>query len=127
MLVGEELTSRGQELGASVRDTVRPPQSTDVQHTLSGFVGPLGRMLLLSSGLLLALQGELDAPPAPGHAPSARPVEPDAPAPPQWDAPSPSLYGQVRAALETPIVNTIWRQLASRCSLSMRGRRSRPT
>ena len=38
---------------------------------------------------------------------------PQQPAPSQWDAPSPELYGQIRAALDTPIVNTIWRQLAA--------------
>ena len=112
VLEGDELKAGGKELGASVRDVVQPPEQEEVRQTLSTFVGPLGRMLLLSSGLLLALTGELDAPPAPGHAPPARTVEPEEPAPSQWDAPSPALYGQIRAALETPVINTVWRRLA---------------
>ncbi len=113
VLDGDELKSSGEELGASVRDVVTPPEQEQVRKTLSDFVGPLGRMLLLSSGLLLALRGELDAPPAPGEAPAARPVEPDQPAPSQWDAPAPALYGALRAALNTPMINTIWRKLAA--------------
>ena len=113
VLDGEALSAAGQELGASVRKVVRPPEQEELRATLTQFVGPLGRMLLLSAGLLLALAAELGAPPAPGSPPPARPVEPEKPAPSQWDAPSPELYGQVRAALDTPIVNTIWRQLAA--------------
>jgi hypothetical protein len=113
VLDGDALGTAGQELAASVREAVLPPGQEQVRQTLAQFVGPLGRMLLLASGLLLALQGELEAPPAPGQAPPARPVEPDQPAPSQWDAPSPALYGQIRAAMDTPIVNTIWRQLAA--------------
>jgi len=113
VLDGNELKTSGQELGASVRDVVQPPEQEQVRQTLAAFVGPLGRMLLLSSGLLLALHGELDAPPAPGAAPAGRPVEPGQPAPSQWDAPAPALYGALRAALDTPLVNTIWRKLAA--------------
>jgi hypothetical protein len=117
VLDGDALPSAGQQLGASVREVVQPPDQEDVRQSLAQFVGPLGRMLLLSGGLLLALQGELDAPSAPGQAPPARPVEPEQPAPSQWDAPSPELYGQIRGALDTPIVNTIWRQLAGKGQL----------
>ena len=113
MLDGDELPAAGTALGESVRDVVAPPEQAEVRATLARFVGPLGRMLLLSCGLLLALQDELDAPPAPGQAPPARAVEPDEPAPSQWDAPSPDLYGRIRAELRTPIVNTIWRTLAA--------------
>jgi hypothetical protein len=123
VLDGDALETAGQELGASVRDVVQPPEQEEVRQTLAQFVGPLGRMLLLSSGLLRALQGELEAPPAPGQAPPVRPVEPDQPAPSQWDAPSPALYGEIRAALDTPIINTIWRQWPRRASSSRRGRR----
>lgn len=98
VLDGNELKTSGHELGASVRDIVQPPEQEQVRQTLAAFVGPLGRMLLLSSGLLLALHGELDAPPAPGDAPAGRPVEPGQPAPSQWDAPAPALYGALRAA-----------------------------
>jgi hypothetical protein len=113
VLDGDELEQSGQELGASVRDVVRPPDQEQVRETLAQFVGPLGRMLLLSSGLLLALEGELDGPPAPGHALPVRPVQPDQPAPSPWDAPAPRLYGEIRAALNTPVINTIWRKLAA--------------
>ena len=113
LLDGDALPAAGAALGESVRDAVTPPESAEVRATLAQFVGPLGRMLLLSAGLLLALQGELDAPPAPGQAPPARPVEPEEPAPSQWDAPSPELYGRIRADLRTPLINTIWRQLAA--------------
>lgn len=113
VLDGEELKRSAKELGASVRDVVQPPGQEQVRQTLASFVEPLGRMLLLSSGLLLALDGELDAPPTPGDAPAVRPVEPDEPAPSQWDAPAPELYGAIRAALDTPMINTIWRTLAA--------------
>jgi hypothetical protein len=113
VLDGDELKASGQELAASVQDVVQPPEQEQVRQTLATFVGPLGRMLLLSSGLLLAIEGELDGPPAPGAAPAARPVEPDQPAPSQWEAPAPALYGALRAALDTPMVNTIWRTLAA--------------
>jgi hypothetical protein len=126
VLDGAALQRSGQELAASVRDVVQPPAEQEVQQALDTFVGPLGRMLLLSSGLLLALEGGLDAPPAPGNAPATRPVEPDAPAPAQWDAPSPALYGEIRAALETPVVNTIWRQLAAKGQLEQAWSALRP-
>ena len=113
VLDGDELPASGQQLAASVRDAVRPPEQEQVRQTLAAFVGPIGRMLVLSSGLLLALDGELDAPPAPGERPATRPVEPDRPAPSQWEAPAPSAYGEIRRALDTPMVNTIWRRLAA--------------
>ena len=68
VLDGNELKTSGQEVGASVGDVVQPPEQEQVRQTLAAFVGPPGGMLLLSSGLLLGLHGELDAPPAPGHA-----------------------------------------------------------
>jgi hypothetical protein len=113
VLDGHELAQRGQELAASVQDVVRPPEQEEVRQTLAAFVDPLGRMLLLSAGLLLALKGELQAPPSPAAPPPARPVRPEQPAPSQWDAPAALLYGQIRAALDTPIINTIWRRLAA--------------
>jgi hypothetical protein len=117
VLDGDALEAAGHDLGASVRDVVQPPAQQEVRETLAQFVGPLGRMLLLSSGLLLALHGELDAPSAPGQAPPPRSVEADQPPPSQWDAPWPKLYGCIRAALDTPIVNTIWRELAAKGQL----------
>ena len=113
LLDGDELPAAGAALGESVRGAVTPPDAAEVRETLAQFVGPLGRMLLLSAGLLLALQDELDAPPAPGQAPPARAVEPEQPAPSQWEAPSAELYGRIRADLRTPLINTIWRKLAA--------------
>jgi len=118
VLDGDTLTQRADQLGASVRDTVEPPAQQQVRATLARFVGPLGRMLLLSSGLLLALRGELDAPAAPGQAPPAQPARPDSPAPSQWEAAAPEVYGQIRAALDTPMVNSIWRKLAAEGQLA---------
>ena len=117
LLDGEALPAAGAALAESVRDAVTPPEQAEVRTTLARFVGPLGRMLLLSCGLLLALQDELGAPPAPGQAPPPRPVEPNEPVPSQWDAPAPELYGRIRAELRTPVVNTIWRQLAAQGQL----------
>lgn len=118
VLDGDALTQRADLLVASVRDTVTPPVQPEVRAALAGFVGPLGRMLLLSGGLLLALRGELDAPAAAGKIPPAQKVRPDGPAPSQWDAAAPELYGQIRAALDTPLVNSIWRQLAAEGKLA---------
>lgn len=112
VMEGEAFRGLAGGLAESVRDAASPPDDAEVRAGLAAFVGPLGRMLLLSAGLLLALDGELDAPPAPGRAPEPRPVRPDRPAPSAWDAPAPELYGQIRAALETPLVNSIWRSLA---------------
>ncbi|MCZ2858089.1 hypothetical protein [Blastococcus sp. VKM Ac-2987] len=106
--------STAQQLVTSVRDVARAPGDADVRAGLAQFAGPLSRMLLLAGGLRLALAGELDLPPAPGDAPAPRPVEPRAPAPSTADAPAPQLYGEISAALETPIVNSIWRSLAGR-------------
>lgn len=108
----EGFRSTAQELSGSVRDAARPPEQDDVRAALAEFVGPLGRMLLLSAGLLAAVRGELDGEPASPEAPPVRPVRPDRPVPTAWDAPAPRRYGEIRAALETPLVNSIWRQLA---------------
>ncbi|SEL13104.1 hypothetical protein SAMN04515665_108179 [Blastococcus sp. DSM 46786] len=101
-----------QNLLTSAREITTPPADADVRGALAGFTGPLSRMLLLAAGLRLALDGELHAPPAPGQALEARPVRPASPAPSPADAPAPELYGQIRAALDTPVVNSIWRSLA---------------
>ena len=104
--------SAAEELSASVRDAARPPEQEEVRAVLAGFVGPLGRMLLLSAGLLAAVRGELDGEPASPDAPPVRPVRPERLVPTAWEAPAPRRYGEIRAALETPLVNSIWRQLA---------------
>jgi hypothetical protein len=105
------------ELADSVRDVSTPPGDPEVRQTLSQFVAPLGRMLLLSSGLLLALDGRLDVAAAPGNAPSPRSAEPEQQQPSQWQASAPALYGEIRAALQTPVINTIWRTLAGKGQL----------
>lgn len=114
VLSNASFDSSAQQLVSSVREVTRPPDDADVRAGLAEFAGPLSRMLLLSAGLRLALDGELDLPSAPGDAPATRPVEPRNPAPSPSDAPAPQLYGEIRAALETPIVNSIWRSLAGR-------------
>jgi hypothetical protein len=102
------------DLVSSVRDAARAPADGDVRGALAEFAGPLSHMLLLAAGLQIALDGELDAPPPAGQAPEPRPVRPRNPAPSPQDAPAPGLYGRIRAGLETPIVNSIWRSLAGR-------------
>lgn len=106
--------SAAQQLVASVRGTAEPPADDEVRAALAEFAAPLSRMLLLAAGLRLALDGELAAPTASGQGPHARPVRPRDPAPSPHDAPAPSLYGQIRAALDTPLVNSVWRSLAGR-------------
>ena len=54
-------------LASSVRTAAAPPSDGEVCSALAGFVAPLSRMLLLAAGLRLALEGSLDAPPAPGR------------------------------------------------------------
>jgi hypothetical protein len=119
VLDSDALTQRSDHLSASVHDIATPPEQPEVRAALARFVGPLSRMLLLSGGLLLALRGELDTPAAPGNTPPAQTPRPDNPAPSQWDAAAPELYGQIRAALETPLINSIWRQLAADGQLGM--------
>lgn len=114
VLPTDEFRSAAGDLVTSVHDVARPPDDAGVRAALAGFAGPLSRMLLLAAGLRLALDGELDLPAAPGHAPAPRLVRPRDPAPSPADAPAPRLYGEICAALETPIVNTIWRSLAAR-------------
>lgn len=106
--------SLASELAASVRSAATPPADEQVREALAQFVGPLSRMLLLAAGLRLALDDVLDAPPAGGPVLEPRPVEPRAPAPSTWDAPTPGLFGEIRAALDTPLINSVWRVLAGR-------------
>jgi hypothetical protein len=103
-----------QHLVSSVQDAARPPAQAEVRAALAEFSGPLSRMALLAAGLRLALDGELEAPPAAGRTLEPRPVEPRSPAPSPQDAPASDLYGEIRAALETPVVNSIWRSLRGR-------------
>jgi hypothetical protein len=126
VLSTDEFGSAAEQLVTSVRDVTQPPVDADVRAALAGFAGPLSRMLLLAAGLRLALEGELDLPAAPGHAPAPRPAQPREPAPSPADAPASRLYGEICAALETPIVNTIWRSLAGRRLLEPAWKALRP-
>jgi len=114
LLTDVSFRSRAQHLVSSVREIAEPPADAEVRRALAQFAGPLSQMLLLAAGLRLALDGRLDVPPAPGRAPRPRPVQPRSPVPSTQVAPAPKICGEIRAALETPIVNTIWRTLAAR-------------
>lgn len=96
----------------SAQHAAQPPDDEDCRAALARFVDPLGKMLLVSAGLLEAVEGRLPGSPASPSPPAAAPLRPSHPAPSQWDAENPQLYGQIRAALQTPIVNSIWRALA---------------
>lgn len=109
-----------------MRQETSPPEQAAVRETLAEFVSPLARMLLLASGLWLGLHDELDLPPAPGAAPAARPVRPSAPAPTPRDTSDDEVYGEIRALLRTPMINTVWRRLAERDQLADAWRALRP-
>jgi len=113
-LADPTFASLAERLASSVRTAAAPPPDGEARAALAAFVEPLSRMLLLTAGLRLALDGELDAPPAPGRAPEPRRVRAAHPAPSPQDAPAPELYGDIRAALQTPLVNSVWRSLAGR-------------
>ena len=100
-------------LVSSVTDASTPPADAEVCSALAEFVDPLSQMSLLAAGLRLALDGDLHASPAPGHFPPDRPVRPQRPAPSTHEAPAVELYSQIRSALRTPIVNSVWRSLAA--------------
>lgn len=102
------------QLADSVRNAAAPPADPAVRAALAGFLAPLSRMTLLAAGLRCALAGDLDVPPTPGRPPSTRPVRPERPAPSPQDAPAPGVQGRIRAALRTPIINSIWRALGPR-------------
>lgn len=101
------------ELAGTVRGAARPPPDAQTREQLGGFVPPLARMLLLTAGLREALDGRLSAPPAQPRELPARPVQPPRQAPPTAQAGEPERFGEIRTALRTPIVNTIWRELAA--------------
>ena len=103
-----------ERLAGSVRCAATAPADAAATAALADFVDPLSRMLLLTAGLRTALDGDLPAEPAPGRAPQPRPLRLTSAAPSPWQAPAAELYGQIRAALHTPIVNSIWRSLAGR-------------
>lgn len=102
-----------QELVATVRDASRPPENPEARAALAGFVQPLARMLLVTAGLCEALDGRLSAPPAQGRRPRSGPVQLERTTPATGQIEQPELLGEIRAALRTPIINSIWRSLAA--------------
>lgn len=108
----DELSTAAQDLATFVRRATTPPRDAAARDHLGGFAAPVSRMLLLSAGLLAALDAELDAPPASPRALREREPSGAPPAPATEQAPEPELYGDIRAALRTPVVNTVWRSLA---------------
>lgn len=100
------------ELVGEVAGTVPPPTGQRVRELLAPFVDPLARMLLVTAGLRLGLDGRLDGAPAqiPPTGDRDRPQ-------PQIDVPSTGdldggLVGAIRRDLGTPIVNSVWRWAA---------------
>lgn len=103
----------GSELASRVRDVTPPPVDPTIRDELGQFVGPLGRMLFIASGLRLALDGDIRA------AAARADIEPRASAPEaQRTVPSsaaiddPRPFDAIRRDLSTPIVNSLWRHLA---------------
>lgn len=102
-------------LVASVHTAAMPPQDPQARDALAEFVNPLGQMLLLCAGWREALAGRLDGAPAQGGISAATgsvPPQRQVPSLRQTDADT--LYGEICAALRTPLINSIWRNLAAR-------------
>lgn len=119
VLPTREMEAEVSELVDAVRDVARPPADPADRQRLAAFVGPLGRMLLAASGLLSAIDGELaHLPEARGQAPPgrSRPLPEGLPKASTLDADV--LLTDIRTRLGTPIVNSIWRRLASDGRLS---------
>jgi len=110
---GQDYDPAAAGLAASVHAVTPPPEDPRIREALARFVTPLSQMLLLSAGLAEALAGRLPGDPAPGHTPPAAD-----PSVPRWRVPSAAqtgdetVYGDIRAALRTPLINSIWRSLA---------------
>lgn len=108
--------------GVAVRELVAlsvpasdPPPDQTLRDALAAFAEPLARMQLLAAGLLHALGGAVSGRPASERLPpSPSRLEPSRPVPSPWDAGSTRIYGDIRRALDTPIVNSVWRSLAER-------------
>lgn len=110
---GQDYDQAAAGLAASVHAVTPPPEDPRIREALARFVTPLSQMLLLSAGLAEALAGRLPGDPAPGNTPPAA-----GPSVPRWRVPSAAqtgdetVYGDIRAALRTPLINSIWRSLA---------------
>lgn len=112
----EAVAAASTALGGSVAAVTTPPMDEGIRQTVAPLVGPLGKMLLLSAGLLCALHGELDGaaaepdPPDPVTAAGKRTVPPG-----QQDGDP--LFDRIQSSLRTPIVHSMWRALANRGQL----------
>lgn len=115
VLSSAELPQAVQRLVREVEDAATPPQEPGARDLLGSFAEPIGRMLLLSCGLRAALKGELgDLPPAMPEVLAQPRVSLDRPVPSLGELPEHAkAFGRIRAALGTPIVNSIWRQAAA--------------
>ena len=110
-----EFRQAASRLGAMVEDAATPPADVHDRELIGAFVGPLGRMLLLSCGLLASLEGNLAgrAPATdPRVAPPRAPLQAALPDVRQLTAHAPVL-GRIRLKLDTPIVNSVWRKAAA--------------
>jgi hypothetical protein len=101
------------KLISTARAASRPPAEQEARRALAEFASPLARMLLLTAGLHQALDGALAAPPARPRQLPPEAVELEKGAPSTTEAGEEALFGEIRAALRTPIVNSIWRSLAA--------------
>jgi hypothetical protein len=108
------LTDAADRLAATIERAPTPPADPRDRRLLADFVGPVGTMLLASCGLLAALDGALRGWPAATGAvppPPARPLAASVPATRQLVAQA-AMLGRIRAALDTPILNSVWRKAA---------------
>lgn len=110
----EAFGDEARRLAGAVSQAAVAPTETEIRDALAGFVEPLGRMLLLSAGLLAAVEGELFGGPAPATPPEQLDRAARSPSPAQWELNEDELFGRLRLALRTPLVNSIWRTLAER-------------
>lgn len=113
----DEFGDAAEALHVSAGHEAPPPPDADVRDTVARFVGPLARMLLLSSGLHSAITGAVDATSADAAPPERLDATAQRPAPSQWHVDDAGAFGRIRMALDTPIINSIWRELADRDQL----------
>lgn len=108
-----QASDAGGRLAALAEDVTPPPGDDRAREELARFVGPLGRMLVVTSGLRLALDGDVDAPPADAAIePGGVVPSPERDVPPLAELSDPDVLGAIRSQLATPIVNSLWRHLA---------------
>lgn len=102
-------------LADSVRTAAVPPADARVREAMAEFMSPLSWMLLVFAGLREALAGHLDDVPADNRLPAATgPMQPRRWVPTPAESGAQQVYGDIRAALRTPLVNSIWLSLAGR-------------